>query len=73
MIEDADLTQEIDVALRDVRLADWIRSCLSKRRYPSQEGAAETARLRGAAARRALRNYYCGHCYGWHLTSRPLR
>jgi hypothetical protein len=64
-------SQVVDRFLREQRIREWLRSCLSKRRYPSEQKA-WIARSRYARAYRSLqRPYYCEQCGGWHLSSRP--
>ncbi|WP_028008674.1 hypothetical protein [Solimonas flava] len=54
-----------------LRLQLWVRGCPSKRRYETEERARRgAARVLKFRKRRQL-PYYCTHCAGWHLTSRP--
>ena len=57
--------------LEALRLQAWARSCLSKRRYSTEERVNIAARRLGGLRRVTLRGYYCMHCGGWHLTKRP--
>lgn len=68
MSEHAPISEHAERYLRDQRLYEWSRSCLSKIRYDTQAHA-NVAISRARHRRRvALFTYYCRHCGGWHLT-----
>jgi hypothetical protein len=70
-MDDAALTAEIDVALRDMRIFRWVRSCLSKTQYSSEERAREISQRRRKFRGVQLYVYACPHCCGWHVTAKP--
>lgn len=57
----------------DPEAARELRSCASKRRYPSQDAAIAAAIAAVHARGGSLRWYRCRFCGGWHLTSKPRR
>jgi hypothetical protein len=46
------------------------RSCLSKVRFRTRDQALAAAQRYASSTWRA---YYCHYCYGFHLTTKPLR
>lgn len=65
-------THLVESALREQRLREWVRSCLSKRRYPSEQHALQARRRYARRYHSLQRAYFCEQCGGWHLSSRPL-
>lgn len=61
----------VDRALRDQRLREWARGCLSKVRHPNEDEAIKASRRVNRRYGQRQRPYECPHCDGWHLTSKP--
>lgn len=56
--------------MRKNRVESWNRSCLRKKRM-SEKIANKVIDRAIKETGTKLRKYYCIHCLGWHVTSKP--
>ena len=56
--------------MNDHELIVLVRSCIRKRRYPSEQTAQEAINRVHKKRSTPLRYYYCKKCCGYHLTKK---
>lgn len=50
---------------------EWIKTCINKKRYPSENFADNVIKKVLADRGTTLYKYFCPHCSAWHLTKTP--
>lgn len=59
--------------MNDSQLGNLVRSCIKKRRYPTEQTALEGInRAHKNNSKDELRVYFCKHCLGYHITHKPF-
>lgn len=56
--------------MKDEELISLIKSCLKKKRYPTEQTAQEAINRVHKERKTPLRYYYCKQCCGYHLTKK---
>lgn len=59
--------------MNDYELSKFVRSCLKKHRYVSEQQAQETINKVHKKRNIELRVYFCKQCLGYHLTSTRIK